>query len=158
SPLRVAWRATVPRKQSACSASRASWPPGCTTRRSRRDSPWEPDVETSSYRYCGVCGQPLEPGATVCGNCGAPVDGATDGTPPTGEQPMAMPAAAAAAGGAAGGAAGAGAAGGGGGRGVPPGDDDDDEGMSSGMKWLIAALIVLAIILAGVVIALVVSG
>jgi hypothetical protein len=41
--------------------------------RSQRVSPWEPDVETSSYRYCGVCGQPLEPGATVCGNCGAAV-------------------------------------------------------------------------------------
>jgi predicted amidophosphoribosyltransferase len=62
-------------------------------------------VETSSYRYCGVCGQPLEPGATVCGNCGAAVDGADTGATPTGEQTMAMPAAAAGAGAA--GAAGA---------------------------------------------------
>ena len=31
-------------------------------------------LEPTSYRYCGVCGQPLEAGATVCGNCGAAVD------------------------------------------------------------------------------------
>ncbi len=55
-------------------------------------------METSSYRYCGVCGQPLEPGATVCGNCGAAVDSTGEGAPATGEQTMAMPAAAAGAG------------------------------------------------------------
>src|SRR4029077_20019468 len=95
--------------------------------RSPRDSPWEPDVETTPYRYCGVCGQPLEPGATVCANCGASVEGATgagaagavgaagaDDTgvgPATGDSTMAMPAAAAA--GAAGGGAAGHAAGGG---------------------------------------------
>ena len=68
-------------------------------------------METTPYRYCGVCGQPLQPGATVCGNCGAAVEGATgagaagagaagaagaDDTgagPATGDSTMAMPAA-----------------------------------------------------------------
>ncbi|MFI5045914.1 MAG: zinc-ribbon domain-containing protein [Acidimicrobiia bacterium] len=70
----MASRATVPRKPSACSGSPASSPSACTTRPWPRDSPWGPDVEPTSYRYCGVCGEPLEPGATVCGNCGAAVD------------------------------------------------------------------------------------
>ena len=51
-------------------------------------------METQSYRYCGVCGQPLEPGATVCGNCGAAVDGTGESGPATGDQTQAMPAAA----------------------------------------------------------------
>ena len=35
-------------------------------------------MEPTSYRYCGVCGQPLEAGATVCGNCGAAVEPTAD--------------------------------------------------------------------------------
>ena len=93
-------------------------------------------METSSYRYCGVCGQPLEPGATVCGNCGAAVEGGA-ATGATGESTVAMPAAAAGAAGAAGGAAGGGGDGGDDGA-LPP---DDDAGMSSGQRWLIAGLV-----------------
>ncbi len=70
-------------------------------------------METTSYQYCGVCGQPLEPGATVCGNCGAAVEatgpvatgtavgaaaGDADAAAAADESTTAMPAAAAAAG------------------------------------------------------------
>ena len=68
----------VPRKPSGCSASRGSSPLACTTRPLRRALRWEPNLEPTSYRYCGVCGQPLEPGATVCGNCGAAVEPTAD--------------------------------------------------------------------------------
>jgi hypothetical protein len=39
-------------------------------------------VTAAEYRYCGVCGAPLDAGATVCGNCGAAVEttGATGAT------------------------------------------------------------------------------
>ncbi|HEX9466809.1 MAG TPA: zinc-ribbon domain-containing protein, partial [Acidimicrobiia bacterium] len=53
-------------------------------------------MEPTSYRYCGVCGEPLEPGATVCGNCGAAAEdmGAT-GAMAAGEPTMTMTGAAA---------------------------------------------------------------
>ena len=70
-------------------------------------------TSTQDFRYCGVCGAPLDAGATACGNCGAaveatgatgavaatPVDEPTGAGEPTGEPTIAMPAAAAAAGG-----------------------------------------------------------
>src|SRR6478609_6932612 len=155
----------VPRKPSGCSASRGSSPLACTTRPLRPASRWEPELEPSSYRYCGVCGQPLEAGATVCGNCGAAVEPTADdamtgaivgdtgeGTPAGADPTLAMTSTGAAAGaGAAGAAAGAGAAGaGGGGDDIPPDRTDDGGGMSPAQRWLIAALIVLAIVLVGV--------
>ena len=167
SPRLAGSRVMVRRKPSGCSASRGNSLLACTTRPLRPASRWEPDLEPTSYRYCGVCGQPLEPGATVCGNCGAAVEptaedamtGAIvgsdtgDDTPASGEPTVAMT------------AAGAGAAGaarcrrGGGRRGrrnLP--DQTDDGGMSPAQRWLIAALIVLAIVLVGVIAALALSG
>ena len=167
SSLRLAGsRVMVPRKQSGCSVSRGSSLLASTTRPLRPASRWEPDLEPTSYRYCGVCGQPLEPGAVVCGNCGAAVEPTADdaetgeivgsdtgdATPASGEPTIAMTAAGAGVAG----AAGAGAAGGGGG-GQPP-DQTDDGGMSPAQRWLIAALIVLAIVLVGVIAALALSG
>ena len=115
------------RRPSGCSGSHGSWRLGSTIRPSPPDSCWEPEVTpTQDFRYCGVCGAPLDAGATVCGNCGAAVEaagtgaagaagaagatGAVAATPvdeptdagATGDDTIAMPAAAAA-----GGAAGA---------------------------------------------------
>ena len=130
-------------------------------------------MNTTPYRYCGVCGDPLAPGVTVCGNCGAPVEatggldaGATGEQPMTGQvvpepapdSTMAMPAAAAA--GAAGAAAAGGAAGGSGGPGQPGGGGQPpaDDGMSNGMRWLIGGLVALAVVLIAVIAVLALSG
>ena len=120
------------------------------------------NLEPTSYRYCGVCGQPLEAGATVCGNCGAAVEPTADDAMTgaiVGDTGEATPAGA-----------------------DPHGRDDrggrrcrgrcgrcrrgrrgrrrrrraarratDDGGMSPAQKWLIAVLIVLAIVLVGVI-------
>src|SRR5436190_4916931 len=146
SPRRADSRVMVRRRPSACSVSRESLPLACTTRPLRPGSRSEPDLEPISSRYCGVCGQPLEPGATVCSNCGAAVEPTaetaamaptSEPTPAEGEPTVAMTGAA--------GAAAGGAAGAGGGDGPPPGADDD--GMTPAQRWLVAAAIVLVPVL-----------
>ena len=72
-----------------CLASRAGARDRARARSSRarpgrRGPPHAGSVSWSRprFRYCGVCGQPLEPGATVCGNCGAAVEPTADDAPP----------------------------------------------------------------------------